>query len=95
MCLEKLIFHIQIVLTQYSLLANAFESISIIDTFQAISSTLLIKSMLPISLGDLGIRESAAVFFLGKVGAKSATAFNASILIFLINVLFTDHYLVG
>lgn len=76
-----------IFLTQYLILTSAFESVSVINGFQAISSTLLVKSMLPISLGDLGIRESAAVFFFSKIGAKSATAFNASILIFMINIL--------
>jgi len=73
--------------TQYVILASAFEPVPKIGSFQAISSTLLVKSMLPISLGDLGIRESAAVFFFGKIGIKSATAFNASILIFIINIL--------
>jgi len=73
--------------TQFFLLVSAFEGTSIIKAFQAISSTLLVKSMLPISLGDLGIRESAAIFFLGKIGVAKATAFNASILIFIINIL--------
>ena len=73
--------------TQYFVLASAFEPVSVFGSFQAISSTLIVKSMLPISLGDLGIRESAAVFFFGKIGVKSATAFNASILLFMINVL--------
>lgn len=48
---------------------------------------MLVKSMLPISIGDLGIRESAAVFFLGKIGLAESTAFNASILLFLINLV--------
>ena len=55
--------------------------------FLAISATMLVKSLLPISIGDLGIRESAAIFFLGKIGVHESTAFNASILLFLINLL--------
>ncbi len=73
--------------TQYFILISAFEPVRLLPSFQAISSTLLVKSMLPISLGDLGIRESAAVFFLGKIGADRTTAFNASIMIFMINIL--------
>lgn len=76
-----------IILSQYYVLLLAFEAIHPFETFQAISSTLLVKSMLPISLGDLGIRESAAIFFLGKVGGSKAAAFNASILVFAINIL--------
>ena len=76
-----------IILMQYFLLISAFEPIPIIGCFQAISSTFIVKSMLPISLGDLGIRESAAVFFLGKIGISKTSAFNASILIFTINIL--------
>lgn len=72
---------------QYFLLISAFEPVFITKAFQAISSTLLAKSMLPISLGDLGIRESAAIFFMGRIGAERATAFNASILLFFINIL--------
>ena len=74
--------------TQFYLAALAFELVSVLDVFKAVSSTLLVKSMLPISLGDLGIRESAAVLFFTKIGANSTTAFNASILIFTINILF-------
>ncbi|MBN1154777.1 flippase-like domain-containing protein [candidate division KSB1 bacterium] len=72
---------------QFSLLVIAFEHIHLFRAFQAISSTLLVKSLLPISLGDLGIRESAAIFFLAKVGAQQATAFNASIMTFILNIL--------
>ena len=76
-----------IILAQYQMLLLAFEPIHPYHTFQGVSSMLLVKSMLPISLGDLGIRESAAIFFLGKLGTSKAAAFNASILIFVINVL--------
>jgi uncharacterized protein (TIRG00374 family) len=73
--------------TQFYLLTLAFEWITPWDAFVAISSTLLVKSLLPISLGDLGVRESAAVFFFSQVGVLKTTAFNASIMLFLINIL--------
>jgi len=74
-------------LFQYCLLACAFEPTHFPIIFLALSSVMLVKSMLPISIGDLGIRESAAVFFLGKIGLAESTAFNASILLFLINLV--------
>jgi uncharacterized membrane protein YbhN (UPF0104 family) len=52
----------------------------------AIASILFAKTLLPISFGDLGIRESAAVFFFGKLGIPAGAAFNASFLLFLINI---------
>jgi len=74
-------------LFQYCLLTCAFEPTHFPITFLALSAVMLVKSMLPISIGDLGIRESAAVFFLGKIGLAESTAFNASILLFLINLV--------
>ena len=76
-------------LIQYSILVSAFS-----HNFNSLSyiwiGTLIIfiKSVIPpISLGELGIREGASVFFLTKVGETASTAFNASIFLFLINLL--------
>jgi uncharacterized membrane protein YbhN (UPF0104 family) len=44
--------------------------------------------LLPISFGDLGVRETATVFFVSLIGGQKTTGFNASILIFLINLAF-------
>jgi len=76
-----------IYLLQFYLLIIAFESAPIIPSFLALASAMLVKSMLPISVGDLGIRESAAVFFMKKIGLLESSAFNASILLFAINLL--------
>lgn len=76
-----------IFLVQFYILVCSFESAPFLQAFLAIAAAMLVKSMLPISFGDLGIRESAAIFFLGKIGLQQSTAFNASILLFLINLL--------
>ena len=76
-----------IFLIQFYILVCSFGTASFMPAFLAISATMLVKSLLPISIGDLGIRESAAIFFLGKIGVHESTAFNASILLFLINLL--------
>jgi len=65
----------------------AFENIRLWEGLVASFAVMFSKSLLPISLGDLGIRESAAVFFFGHFNISSAAAFNASFLLFTLNVL--------
>jgi uncharacterized protein (TIRG00374 family) len=76
-----------IIFIQFYILICSFETAPFLPALLAIASIMLVKSMLPISFGDLGIRESAAIFFLGKIGIYEWAAFNASILLFLINLL--------
>jgi uncharacterized protein (TIRG00374 family) len=46
------------------------------------------KSIIPpVSLGELGIREGASIFFLQQFGETAVAGFNASIFLFFINVL--------
>lgn len=72
---------------QLFLLVSAFEPVAPVDAFAASSSAMFVKTCLPISLGDIGIRESAAVFFFSKIEIGRATAFNASFMLFTINIL--------
>ena len=76
-----------VLIGQFYVLVLAFKSISAWPAYQAISATLFVKTLLPISLGDLGIRELAAKEFFSFVGVYDAAAFNASLLLFTINVL--------
>jgi uncharacterized membrane protein YbhN (UPF0104 family) len=73
--------------SQFVLLVRAFSDISFIDGYFATFAIMFTKSLLPISLGDLGIRESAAIFFLTQLHVPKAAAFNASFLLFTINIL--------
>jgi uncharacterized membrane protein YbhN (UPF0104 family) len=46
------------------------------------------KTFFPaISLSELGIREGVSVFFLGQMGVDAASAFNAALFLFFINIL--------
>ncbi len=46
------------------------------------------KSAIPsFTLADLGIREGAAVYFMGALGIAGAAAFNAAFLLFCVNIL--------
>ncbi len=72
---------------QFYILVNAFETVHFRVGTLVIPSIFFVKAMLPISIGDLGIREGASVFLFGKFGVSSAAAFNGPILLFLINLL--------
>ena len=53
-----------------------------------VALTFYAKSAVPqVTLGDLGVRESAAVFFLGAYGVGAAAALNASLAVFAVNLL--------
>ena len=52
-----------------------------------VSAMLFVKTLLPVTFGDLGIREGIAVFFYGFFAVSEAAVFNASLLIFVLNFL--------
>jgi uncharacterized membrane protein YbhN (UPF0104 family) len=74
-------------LVQFYLFIRAFAPLPLLKGMQALMATLWVKTMLPISIGDLGVRESAAIYFLGKLNVAPAAAFDGSLLLFLVNVL--------
>ncbi len=74
-----------IYLTQLIILVYNFQEVNPVTASQAGASVFLVKAMLPISIGDLGIREGASVFFFGKIGVKNAAAFSAAIFLYLFN----------
>ncbi|MDP1676004.1 MAG: lysylphosphatidylglycerol synthase transmembrane domain-containing protein, partial [Bacteroidota bacterium] len=70
-----------IILLEYYFLASAFGFVSLNDALVCVASVLFVKAIiLPISFGDLGVRESTAVFFFQIMGLNTAIAFNASII---------------
>lgn len=76
------------ILLEYYLLAAAFGAVSFFPSLLSAASVFFVKSViLPISLGDLGVRESAAVFFFGRTGAPVEAAFNASLVMSFANVI--------
>jgi uncharacterized membrane protein YbhN (UPF0104 family) len=85
MFLCAIIFY-SIIVLQLVILLFGFESFDAMMGAGAAAATLLVKTLLPISFGDLGVREGAAMFFFSEVGVSSAAAFSAAILLFAINV---------
>lgn len=82
----SIIFYFTFV-TQLVLLVMSFEAVQVTAGAAAAAGAFWTKTLLPISIGDLGIREGAVVFFFSKIGVTPAAAFNAAILLFLINVV--------
>ena len=74
---------------QYALLTAAFSGHNnFIHYIWAGNLVMFAKTIIPpISLGELGIREGASVFFLHMFGEVNSVGFNSSIFLFLINML--------
>ena len=76
-------------LVQYSLLVAAFSNHNQFWNYLWAGNLMMFAKTIipPISLGELGIREGASVFFITQLGESASTGFNASIFLFFINVL--------
>lgn len=73
---------------QFSILLLGFEEANILFTVLGVSCVMIAKTVVPpVTLGELGVREGFTVFFLAMIGMSAASAFSASLLLFLINIL--------
>ncbi|MBD3167155.1 hypothetical protein GF324_11180, partial [bacterium] len=81
------IVQLGIILTQFFLITRAFVPVDWLPAAHTYAATLFVKSVLPITLGSLGIGEFAAVSFYAGYGVSDAVAFSASLLLFAVNVL--------
>jgi len=72
---------------QLYLLLRAFGPLSWQAGAVVLPSIVFVRSVLPIAIGDLGIRESAAVLLLSKFGISPAVAIDAVLLLFGMNVV--------
>jgi uncharacterized membrane protein YbhN (UPF0104 family) len=81
----SLAFYITFVL-QFSLFVAAFTGSVRPEYSLAAAVTLFTKSLLPISFGDLGVREGSAALVFARIGVPAAAAFNGALLLFVANV---------
>jgi uncharacterized membrane protein YbhN (UPF0104 family) len=74
---------------QFVLLVHAFAPAAPWGPVAAgVAVVFLVKSALPqLTLGDLGVREGAAVFVLAGAGVAPAEALNASLAVFVVNLV--------
>lgn len=76
-------------LIQFALLISAFSGrYEVVNYLWAANLIMFVKTIIPpFTLGELGIREGASVYFLTRLGESASVGFNASILLFVINLL--------
>ena len=74
---------------QFVVLVHAFApDASWSGAMLGVALTFFAKSAVPqLTLGDLGVRESAAVFFLGAYSIPAAAALDASLAVFVVNLV--------
>jgi uncharacterized protein (TIRG00374 family) len=72
---------------QFCFFIKSFFPLSFFKCFIASCAILIVKTMFPIAVGDLGVREGATVLFLSHFNVPKAAAFNASLMLFIINIL--------
>jgi uncharacterized protein (TIRG00374 family) len=85
-CLFSIIFYL-VVFFQMYLLLNSFSDVGLTDALLGFAAMMFLKALVPISLGDLGIREASSVYFYSLRGIANTTSLSASLLLFVINVL--------
>lgn len=75
---------------QYALLVCAFSlHYEITNFIWAGNLVMFVKTFIPpVSFGELGIREGVSVYFIKRFGESAAAGFNASLFLFIINILF-------
>ncbi|MDA0334756.1 MAG: lysylphosphatidylglycerol synthase domain-containing protein [bacterium] len=83
--LAAIAFNVVFCLQMFCLL-RATGAIALSAVF-AIPAMFALKTLLPISFMDLGVREAAGVLVLGSVGVAATTAVQASLMLFGLNVL--------
>lgn len=82
----SLAFSFVLYLQMYFLL-NAFGHVDPWTAFLGFSAMMFFKSLLPISIGDIGVREASTVYFFSLLHVPSVIALNASIMMFVINLI--------
>jgi uncharacterized protein (TIRG00374 family) len=81
------VIHQFVIVMQMFLLLNAFTGVSLSTAFLGTSGTLFIQSVLPISLGDLGVREMSSMYFFSLCGVPREFALMATLLLFVMNIV--------
>ncbi len=78
-----------ILIIQFAVLVLTFEPNGAYMNFILCSVLMFFaKTLVPaVTFGEVGIRESASVYFLGIYGVDEAAAFNAALMLFFLNLL--------
>ena len=77
-----------VLIFQMFFLIRSFSDISIAHAVYGTSAMMFAKSVVPISFGDIGTRELSSIYFFSRFGIAQAAALNASLLLFVLNIIF-------
>ncbi|NOY79190.1 MAG: flippase-like domain-containing protein [Calditrichaeota bacterium] len=72
---------------QFFILINAFEKTPFHIGGLVIPTVFFAKTLVPISIADIGVREGFSVFLFKRFSISASAAFNGPILLFVINLL--------
>ncbi len=84
--LYSLAFYVIVTLQMY-FVVNAFMPISLWHVFLGFSAMMFFKSIVNISISDIGIREASTIYFFSFFGVSDAAALSASALMFAFNIV--------
>ena len=76
-----------VVIFQLWLLVNAFSEVNFINGINNASAAHFAKTLFPVTLGELGVREASVIYFFRNQGVTDSAAVSAALLLFLLNVL--------
>lgn len=81
--------HLIVLVSQFAFLIFSFDqNPSFINLIIASILVLFTKTITPsLTIGEIGVREGASIYFFGIFGCNEAIAFNSSIIIFLLNLV--------
>ncbi|MBI3004393.1 MAG: flippase-like domain-containing protein [Ignavibacteriales bacterium] len=66
---------------------NAFGSVDPWTAFIGFSAMMFFKSLLPLSIGDIGIREASTLYFFSMLGVSNVVALSAALMMFTTNMI--------
>ena len=76
-----------VIFTQFWVLSLAFQPVAWWVAAHTYAAALFVKTALPVSLGNLGVGEWAAVSFYERYAIANTTGFSASLILFGMNVM--------
>jgi uncharacterized membrane protein YbhN (UPF0104 family) len=76
-----------IIFAQTSVLLMAFSHVPFPDILFGYGAMMFTKAALPISFGDIGVREATSIYFYSLLGIPAVAAFTTSVIIFFTNII--------
>lgn len=75
-----------LIITELWLLVNAFSEVGFLTGTLSASSAHFAKTLLPLTLGELGVREAAMIYFFKNLGVSEVASVASALLMFSMNV---------